>query len=216
MSQISALTAPDCLNEARARRQRDPTMRRLIVSNMMSLDGFVAGPNGELDWFVFEGFMKNTDFGQYARDLISSVGAILLGRRTYEEFLSYWPEATDDDPVVTERMNNLPKIVFSKSLEKVSWGKFSTVKLVKEDAASEVARLKAEAGKDLVIYGSAALVSSLLNAGLIDELQIFLHPVVLGSGRPEFVGISRRHKFELLKSTPLKSGAVVLYYRPAK
>ena len=191
-------------------------MRRLLVSNMMSLDGFVAGPNGELDWFVYEGFMKDTEFGQYARDLISSVGAILLGRRTYEEFLSYWPEATDNDPVVTERINNLPKIVFSKSLEKVSWGKYDTVRLVKQDPANEVSRLKAEPGKDLVIYGSATLVSSLLNEGLIDELQIFLHPVVLGSGKPEFPDITGRHEFELLKSTPLKSGAVALYYRPVR
>jgi dihydrofolate reductase len=183
---------------------------------MMSLDGFVAGPNGEIDWFANEGFLKNTEFGQYARNLIGSVGAILLGRRTYEEFLGYWPGATNDDPVITERMNNLPKIVFSKSLEKVSWGKFNTVRLVSEDAASEVGRLKTEAGKDLVIYGSATLVSSLLNAGLIDELQIFLHPVVLGWGKPEFTDVTRRHRLELLKATPFKSGAVALYYRPVK
>jgi len=96
-------------------------MRRVIVSNVMSLDGFVSGPNGELDWFVHSGFMKGTEFGEYARSLISSVGTILLGRLTYEEFVSYWPTAKDNDPVITERINNLPKFVFSRSLEKVAW-----------------------------------------------------------------------------------------------
>jgi len=77
-------------------------MRRVIVSNAMSLYGFMSGPNGELDWFVHEGFLKGTEFGEHARTLIRSVDAILLGRLTYEEFSSYWPTAMDDDPVVTE------------------------------------------------------------------------------------------------------------------
>src|SRR5215467_2220313 len=119
-------------------------MRRLIVSNLMSLDGFVAGPKGELDWFVHEGFVKGTEFGQYASDLISTVDAVLLGRLTYEEFVSYWPNATNDNPIITERMNNLPKIVFSRTLDKVSWGKWNNARLVKENAPDEVRRMKAQ------------------------------------------------------------------------
>jgi len=82
-------------------------MRRVIVSNVMSLDGFVSGPNGELDWFVYAGFVKGTEFGEYARTVISSVDSILLGRLTYEEFSSYWPTAKNDDPVIT-RKNQQP------------------------------------------------------------------------------------------------------------
>jgi len=190
-------------------------MRRLIVSNLMSLDGFVSGPKGELDWFVKEGFPMNTEFGEYCVELIKSVGTMLLGRRTYEEFVSYWPEATDNDPVLTERMNNVPKVVFSRTLKKVSWGKWGKIRLVRGNAPAEVARLKKEPGKDLVIYGSATLVSALMKAGLIDEYQIFLQPVVLGAGRPEFKGLKDRYELELIKAKQFKSGAVALFYKPA-
>jgi dihydrofolate reductase len=191
-------------------------LRRLIVSNLMSLDGFLAGPKGELDWFVYEGFVKGTEFGQYAREVITSVDAILLGRLTYEEFVSYWPIATNDDPVITERMNNLPKIVFSRTLDKVGWGNWNNARLVKENATDEVRKMKAQPGKDLVIYGSGSLVSSLMKEGLIDEFQFFIQPVVLGKGKPEFPNLDKRYWMKLVKVTPLKSGAVALYYQPAK
>ena len=191
-------------------------VRRLIVSNLVSLDGFVAGPEGELDWFVHEGFMKGTEFGQYARNMISSVDAILLGRRTYQEFVTYWPNATNDDPVITERINNLPKIVFSRTLPKVEWGKWNNARLVNGNAAEEVKRLKEQPGRDLVIYGSADLVSSLMKEELIDEFQLFLQPVVLGKGKPEFIGVNERYRLKLTKTTPFNSGAVGLYYQPLK
>ena len=183
----------------------------------MSLDGFVAGPTGELDWFVHDGFMTGTEFGQYAIDLIRSVDAILMGRLTYQEFAGYWPTATDNQPIA-ERMNNLPKIVFSRKLEKVEWGKWNTARLVKTDAASEVRRLKAESGRDLVIYGSATLVSSLMRERLIDEFQIVVMPVILGKGKPEFVwnssGLEDWYRLKLNKVIPFKTGAVALYYQP--
>ena len=182
----------------------------------MSLDGFAAGPEGELDWFVHEGFMIETEFGQHARNVISSVDAILLGRRTYQEFVSYWPTATNNDPVITERINNLPKIVFSKTLHKVDWGKWNNARLVTGNAAEEVKRLKEQPGRDLVIYGSADLVSSLMKEELIDELQLFVQPVVLGKGKPEFKGLNQRYKLKLTKATPFNSGAVGLYYQPLK
>ena len=189
-------------------------MRRLIVSNFMSLDGFVAGPKGELDWFATDDFMKKTEFGEHAGKLISSVDAILLGRRTYETFASYWPEATDNDPIVTERINNLPKIVFSQTLDKVGWGKWNNARLVKSDAPTEVRRLKEQPGRDLVIYGSAQLVSSLMKQNLVDELELFVQPVVLGDGKPEFKGFDQRYHLKLTKVTPFKTGAVGLYYQP--
>ncbi len=101
-------------------------MRRVIVSNSISVDGFASGPNGELDWFAFKGFLKGTELGKYTRALLNSVDSILLGRQTYDEFSNRWPTRTDDDPVITERMNNLPKFVFSRSLKQVAWGNWGT------------------------------------------------------------------------------------------
>ena len=181
----------------------------------MSLDGYVAGPKGELDWFVHEGFMIGTEFGQYAREMISSVDAILLGRLTYQEFASYWPTATDNDPVITERINSLPKIVFSKTLERAEWGEWNNARLVRGNSADEVRRLKEQPGKDLVIYGSAQLVSTLMEESLIDEFHILIQPVVLGRGKPEFKDLNQRYSLELLEAKPFKSGAVWLRYRPA-
>jgi dihydrofolate reductase len=191
-------------------------MRRVIVSNVMSLDGFVSGPNGELDWFVHSGFMKGTEFGEYARSLISSVGTILLGRLTYEEFVSYWPTAKDNDPVITERINNLPKFVFSRSLKQVPWGKWGTAKLVNEDAATAISKMKQEPGRDMVVLGSFTLVSTLMKAGLIDEYQLLVYPVVLGKGMPEFKDLNERYSLNLIDVKQFKSGAVELVYQPLK
>src|SRR2546428_13061777 len=153
-------------------------MRRVIVSNVMSLDGFVSGPNGELDWFVYAGFVKGTEFGEYARALISSVDGILLGRLTYEEFSSYWPTAKNDDPVITERMNHLPKFVFSRSLKQVAWGDWGTARLGKEGAAVEVSEGEREKGRDLAVYGGANSMSGFMTSVLHDKNQTRVDPVV--------------------------------------
>jgi dihydrofolate reductase len=215
--------AEDATNQTKSRRVglnapagSAGTMRRVIVSNVMSLDGFVSGPKGELDWFVYSGFVKGTEFGKYARSLISSVGAILMGRLTYEEFSSYWPITKDDDPVITERMNNLPKYVFSRSLKRVAWGNWETARLVKEDAATAVSKMKQEPGRDMVIYGSATLVSTLMKARLIDEYQLLVYPIVLGRGRPEFKDLNERYSLSLISVEQFKSGAVKLIYQPLR
>jgi dihydrofolate reductase len=183
---------------------------------MMSLDGFVSGPNGELDWFVHDGFLKGTEFGEYARNLITSVDTILLGRLTYQEFSSYWPTAKNNDPVITERINNLPKFVFSRSLKQVPWGDWGTARLVREDAAAAVSKMKQEPGRDIVIYGSATLVSTLMKAGLIDEYQLVVFPIVLGKGRPEFKDLNERYPLSLIGVMQFKSGALKLVYQPLR
>ncbi len=189
-------------------------MRRLIVFNIISLDGLVAGPNGELDWFTEDLFRKGTGAGDLIKENLNSVGAILLGRLTYQELGAYWPDATDSDPVITERMNNLPKIVFSKTLNEVAWGRWNTARLVKGDPAEEVRRLKEWPGKDLVIYGSGQLVSALMKEKLIDEFQFFIQPVVLGHGKPEFKDFQERYWLHLLESRQLRQGALFVRYRP--
>ena len=191
-------------------------MRRLLVSNNLSLDGFMAGPDGDLSWFVYGGFQTGTEWGDYARGLIQKVGAIILGRRTYEGFVGYWPTADDNDPVITERINNLPKYVFSRSLSEVNWGKWGTAHLVKEDLVEWVRRMKQEDGKDLVIYGSGEIVSQLTEHKLIDEYQFAVHPVILGNGIPEFRNISDLRWLKLISVKPFKTGAILHHYHPAQ
>jgi dihydrofolate reductase len=177
-------------------------MRRLFVSNIMSLDGFFEGPNGEFDWPLVE-----EEFLGYARDMLRTVDTILFGRRTYLHMAAYWPTAPRDE--IAEQMNTLPKVVFSRTLERAEW---KNSQLVRGDAAEEVARLKRASGKDLVILGSAALASSLLQANLIDEYRVILEPVVLGSGHPLFKSITGRIKMKLTGTRVFGSGVVVLYY----
>jgi len=189
-------------------------LRRVIVGNLTSVDGFIAGPKGELGWFVQEGFLTKTEYGEYAREFSSSVGGILLGRKTYEDWVTYWPEATDNDPFITKQTNTLPKYVFSKTLDKVGWGKWNSAFLVKGDAGEEVRRLKSQPGKDLAIFGSGTLVASLAKLGLIDEYQFTVQPVVLGSGLSQFNGLDKWLKLKLVNTRQLREGAVVLTYRP--
>jgi dihydrofolate reductase len=127
---------------------------------------------------------------------------------TYQLFAKYWPSATGPD---AERLNQLPKFVFSRPLEKVEWKNSS---LVKENVATEVTRLKQQPGKDLALFGSADLASTLIRLGLIDEYRIFVTPVVLGGGTPMFKDIKDRIALKPLKATTWSSGVVVLYYQP--
>jgi dihydrofolate reductase len=184
-------------------------MRKVIASIYVSLDGFFAGPNGEIDWFVWD-----EETAQYSKDLLHSIDTILFGRVTYELMARYWPTAdpATEDPVIIDAMNNLPKIVFSKTLEKVAW---NNTKLVKGNIADEVAALKQKPGTDIVIYGSGSIVSTLAQRGLIDEYLIFVNPIVLGSGKPLFKGMKDRLNLKLQKTRIFKNGVILLYYRPA-
>jgi len=181
-------------------------MNKLIVSNLVTLDGFIAREHGELDWF-----RADEDFLEYARDLCRSIRAILFGRRTYQMMAAYWPtdEAVENDPVVAERMNNLPKVVVSKTLSKPTW---TNSRLVSDRVTENVEELKDTAGGDVAIFGSGELVSSLLPHGLIDELRLFVHPVLLGRGRPEFSGLGSEIELNFASARPFKSGVVLLVY----
>lgn len=185
-------------------------MRKIIVSNYVTLDGFFAGPNGEWDWFVWD-----EETAKYSKDLLKSIDTILFGRVTYELMASYWPTADPaaEDPIIIDAMNNLPKIVFSKTLEKVAW---KNSMLVKGNIAEEIARLKQQRGKDIVIYGSGSIVSTLTQLGVIDDYRIFVNPIVLGSGKPLFKGIKDRLNLKLLKTKTFNCGVVLLQYQPAK
>jgi len=187
-------------------------MRKVILSNMVTLDGFFEGPNKELDWHIVD-----EEFNQYANDLLSNVDALLFGRVTYQLMADYWPAAatnpstSESDLEIADKMNNLPKIVFSKTLQEVKW---NNSRLIKENIAQEISKMNQQPGKDMVIFGSGSIVSTLMQLGLIDEYRIIVNPVVLGNGKPLFKGINGKQNLKLLKTKVFGSGVVILYYQP--
>jgi dihydrofolate reductase len=178
-------------------------MRRLIVSNLMSLDGFFEGPNKEFDWFT-----PDEEFFAYARELLREVDTILFGRVTYEHMANYWPTAAPDE--IAEKMNGLAKVVVSRTLKNVEW---NNSRLLQGDTAEGISKLKQMPGKDIVIFGSAMLASFLLQRGLIDEYRVIISPLLLGRGHLLFQDVGAKVRLELSRTKLLKSGVVVLYYQ---
>jgi len=185
-------------------------MRKILVSNRVTVDGFFAGPNGEIDWHVV-----GEEFNETAIDQLNSVDTLLFGRVTYQLMADYWPTppALRDDPIVAGKMNSLSKIVFSRTLAKVDW---ENTRLVNEINPAEIRKMKQQSGKDMVIFGSGSLVSNFSQSGLIDEYRIFINPVILGSGKPLFQGIKDRLHLKLLSTKIFKTGLVLLQYVPVK
>ena len=182
-------------------------MGKIIVSNLVTLDGFFEGPNDELDWFN-----TDNDFFDYAREMLNEAEAILFGRKTYQYMAAYWPTSTDDDSGITHKMNSLPKIVFSTTLSSVDW---RNSRLAGKPLAEEVRALKQQPGKDMLIFGSGSIVSALAQLGLIDEYRLIVTPVILGSGHALFKGLDAPVKLKLMNARTFASGNVILYYGPA-
>jgi dihydrofolate reductase len=175
---------------------------------MVTVDGFFSGPNGEVDWFV-----QSEELEEFAQHLIDSVDTILYGRVTYQMMAGYWPDA---DGSFADRTNRLPKLVFSSTLDETPWGAWDNARPVREVLADEVAKLKSESGRDMVIYGSGSVVQALTRLGAIDEYRLVLNPVVLGSGRPLFDELRVRRDLRLTESVRWPSGCVALTYQPAR
>src|SRR5262249_36868736 len=127
-----------------SQQERNNKVRKVILSMMVSLDGFIEGANRELDWTIVD---KEVD--TYADDLLSTVDAILLGRRTYQLFVDFWPTATTEEEIIADKMNEIPKIVFSRTLEKAPWGKWNNARLVQENIAEEISNMKKQPGKNM-------------------------------------------------------------------
>ncbi len=172
--------------------------------NLVSLDGFFEGAKSwDLGW---DESVWGDELERLSIDQLKSADMLLFGRVTYEGMASYWPSAKGE---VADRMNNIRKVVFSRTLEKASW---NNTKLVKGNAAEEVAKLKEQNGKDLFIFGSANLSSTLVRHHLIDEYRLCLAPIVLGAGTPLFKASPETMKLKLIEARPLKSGGVILRY----
>jgi dihydrofolate reductase len=181
-------------------------MRKLIASFFISLDGVVEAP----DKWHFPYF--NDEMGQAVGEAIAASDSMLLGRHTYEEWAAFWPQQDPaSDPFVSV-MNETPKFVASTTLEKVDW---QNTTLLEGDLAEAVNELKARAGKNIGMSGSATLVRSLLEQGLVDELRLLVHPLVVGSGAKLFPDGASPVSLELVDSKTFSTGVLDLTYRPA-
>jgi dihydrofolate reductase len=189
-------------------------MRKVILQEFVTLDGLAAGPNDNVD-FVPASTRGDRTFGKDQMALIDTIDTILLGRVTYEMFAGYWPNGTEgDDKPFADKLNAIPKMVFSKTLGRAPWGKWDAATVVKNSAAAEVAKLKKQSGKDMVAWGSISLAQSLVNERLIDEYQLVICPVVLGAGRPLFRDKVDTLDVKLLKAKTYDLGTVSLKYAP--
>ncbi len=187
-------------------------MRKVTMLNRVSIDGFFAGPNGEIDWFVHDPQVDKAAHEMMRPD------TLLLGSVTYQMFASYWPHVAMDPNapkealVLANELTQMTKVVFSKTLKKVAW---ENTQLVKGNIIQEVKELKQGQGADITIFGSGTIVQQLANEGLIDEYLIVVTQVVLGTGRPLFKDV-KRINLELLEARDFNSGNVLLHYRIKK
>ena len=185
-------------------------MSKLSVFNLVTLDGYFAGPGGDISWHNVD-----PEFQELANEASNSGNTLLFGRVTYELMAGYWPspEAIKDDPVVARGMNRAEKIVFSRTLKNADW---NNTRLVKDDMLAEVRRLKQGSGKDLTILGSGSIVAQLAQEGLIDKFEILLNPVVLGQGKTMFEGVQDRFSLKLKSARTFKNGNVLLNYEAVR
>ncbi|HEY9002997.1 MAG TPA: dihydrofolate reductase family protein [Mucilaginibacter sp.] len=188
-------------------------MKKLKLQVQISVDGFIAGPNGEMDWLTWN---ATDDFIQYVTELTDSCDTMLLGRKLADGFIPYWTDITTrpEDPQYSfaRKMVDMPKIVFSNTLKESNW---DNTEIAESALVTEVNNLKKQDGKDIVMYGGAEFVTSVIKAGLIDEYHLFVNPVAAGKGMSIFGGLEKPGQLKLAKATPLTNGIVVLCYRPA-
>lgn len=187
-------------------------MRNLIFSMMVSLDGFIEGRNRELDWAIID-----EELHTFVNDQQRAIDTYLYGRRTYELMADFWPTG-DENPSAPEYIvefartwKRMPKLVFSKTLERVEWNS----RLVRDNVIDEVVRLKRLPGQNMVV-GGPTIAATFTRHGLIDEYHLYIHPVVLGSGTPMFPPSDRAIKLRLAETRTFASGVVYLRYRRAE
>lgn len=189
-------------------------MRKVVMFNRVSVDGYFAGQNGEIDWFVADPELDKALHEMGGPDAVAP-DTVLLGRVTYQLFESHWPKvaadpnAPRDARIIAEELNRMTKVVFSNTLKEISW---ENTKLVKGDAAKEVSRLKQEKGSDIMIFGSGTIVQQLTAGGLIDEYLFAVTPAILGAGKSLFNGVQKLD-LDLLETRSFKSGNVLLHYK---
>ena len=180
----------------------------------MTVDGFIGGPNGEMDWTVRD---WDAELNQYVTALTEPLDCIVLGRKLAQGFIPYWAgvAANPDDPAFTagRKFTETPKVVFSKTLAQSEW---SNTVLAKGDLVEEINRLKNLGGQDIMAYGGASFVSALIKQDLIDEYHLFINPAAIGTGLSIFAGLEKKQNLRFVKSTACACGIVVLHYEPKR
>lgn len=188
--------------------------RKLKLQVQMSIDGYICGPNGELDFMVWD---WDDELKQYVTMLTEPVDCIVLGRKLAEGFIPHWANvaANPEHPEYTagQKFTDTHKVVFTKTLAKSAWD--NTV-LAKGNLVDEITKLKKQDGQDIIAYGGATFVSALIKDGLIDEFHLFINPTAIGNGMAIFKEMDRKQNLVLVKSTAFDCGIVVLYYQPKR
>ena len=193
-------------------------MRKVIALIHLSLDGFAAGPNDELDWIAYDDELE-----QYAHSMHAQADAVIWGRRTYQGMASYWPTVLGDPtstPAAREHarwLDNATKIVVSRTLDRVEWNPANDAQktvLITDNIAEEIAKIKQQPGKDLWFLGSTMLAQTFMQLDLIDEYRLNINPTVLGHGKSLFAGVTRAFPMKLLEARTFTSGVVALRYEP--
>jgi dihydrofolate reductase len=184
-------------------------MRKLTVFNHVSLDGYFKDANGDMSW----AHAQDPEWNAFVAENAKGDSQLVFGRVTYDLMAGFWPTpfALESMPAVAERMNNLPKVVFSRTLDKATW---NNTKLVKGNIAEEMRKLKNEPGPDMVIMGSGSIVAQFAQEGLIDDYQIVVSPLVLGKGKSMFEGVKEKLSLKLAKTRSFSNGNVLLCYEP--
>jgi dihydrofolate reductase len=187
-------------------------MRQLIVFNNVSLDGYFTDRTGDMSWAHH--LEQDAEWNAFVQGNAGSGGELVFGRVTYDMMASFWPtpQAFQRMPAVAEGMNQSPKVVFSRTLDKASW---NNTRLVKGDIAAEMRKLKKEPGPGMAILGSGSIVAQLAQEGLIDEFQVVVTPIVLGKGRTMFDGIQDKLALKHTSTRTFGNGNVVLCYQPS-
>jgi dihydrofolate reductase len=188
-------------------------MRKLIVFNHVTLDGYFVSGNGDFSWA--RNGNDDAEYSAFVAENASGGGQLLFGRVTYDLMASYWPTPIADqhNPAVAKGMNSMSKVVFSRTLNQASW---NNTRLVKGDLVSEVRKMKDEPGPGMAILGSGSIVAQLALEHLIDEYQMMVDPVALGKGRTMFDGVKEALCLKLTKTRTFGIGKVYLCYEPAE
>lgn len=199
-------------------------MRRIVLFDRVSADGYFASPDGSLNWVI-----PDEELDRQAAAASEGPGTILFGRRTYQQFESFWPHALNDAPTapsphrpghaspelraIAVWINEATKVVFSKTLQQVTW---KNSRVLHELDPREIEALKREPGADMLIFGSGSIASQLTAHALIDEYQLIVSPLLLGSGRSLISGVPKSLRLDLLEAKPYRSGNVMLRYEPSR
>ena len=190
-------------------------MRKIISLLHLSLDGFAAGPNDELDWISYDNELE-----QYAHSLHDTTDAVIWGRRTYEGMAGYWltvpgnPASTPAELEHARWLDHATKIVVSRTLARIEWNNAQNTVLIKDNIAEEINKIKQQPGKDIWLLGSTMLAQTFIELDLIDEYRLTINPTVLGRGKSLFAQVTRQFPLKLLESKTFQSGVVALRYEP--